>query len=131
MPDILDFNDEKKHHVCFCKKTAALAGSCGMLTYNIARLDGQACNKKLQLMWITSPSHDTDVNWFAVGFGDETASQRLYMRFVEQNELKDFNRSPSINDESVAKITTYDFDLGIKATVSMTSYPRAQLKVKI
>ena len=82
-------------------------------------------------MWITSPSHDTDVNWFAIGFGEDQASENLYMRFVEQKELRGFNRSPSLKDGQTAKITSYDFDLGIKATVTMTSYPRAQLKVKI
>lgn len=45
--------------------------------------------------------------------------------------MNGFNRAPSFRDGHTQAITSYDFDLEIKVTVSMTSYPRSILKVKI
>lgn len=82
-------------------------------------------------MWIISPEHDTDVNWLAVGFGNEPANKLLYEKLAQDTEFIGFNRTPSLKDGETATITSFDFDLMIKVTASMTSYSRAALKVKI
>ena len=64
MPKIIDFDDDRKYQWRFSKKFG-LAGSCGVFTYDIQQREDQDV-KKISIMWITSPAHDTDVNWFAL-----------------------------------------------------------------
>jgi hypothetical protein len=48
----------------------------------------------------------------------------------ESKNLDTFNRSPSFKNKS-AEFTTYDFELGLKVTATMTSNPKAELKIRI
>jgi hypothetical protein len=67
LPQNIDYLDTRRHVWCFSRKNG-FAGSCGVFTYDVRRMEGEV-NKKLQIMWITSPVHNTDVNWFGIGFG--------------------------------------------------------------
>ena len=80
LPQTIGFKDKNKHQWCLSSKTG-LAGACGVFTFDVQRQVGRA-NKKIQVMWIVSPPHDTDVNWLAVSFGEEAARKSLYTRFA-------------------------------------------------
>ena len=81
-------------------------------------------------MWISSPKHDLDVNWFALGFGEEVASRELYKKMAKE-ELKGFNRKPSFRHGFPSSFAVHDFELRVKVIVKMTSHSRASLKLKI
>ncbi len=100
------------------------------MTYDLQRRNGVRTNKKLAIMWAVAPTLDFNVNWFALSICKEEASKDLYNNMYKNKNLDTFNRSPSFKDKS-AEFTTYDFELGLKVTATMTSFPRAELKIKI
>jgi hypothetical protein len=100
------------------------------MTYDVSNNEGNT-NKKLQIMWISSPKHDFDVNWFALGFGEEVASKNLYKKLALNKKLEGFNRKPSFRDGEPSSFAVHDFELRVKVIVKMTSHSRASLKLKI
>lgn len=65
-------------------------------------------------MWYSSPEHEWDVNWFAVGLGQVGASKQLFTKMFKDKDLKGFNRKPSFCEGKESKLNVHDFKLRLK-----------------
>lgn len=65
-------------------------------------------------MWYSSPEHEWDVNWSAIGIGRESASEQLFSKMFRNRDMEGFNRKPSFNEQKASNLSVHDFKLRLK-----------------
>ena len=81
-PKEVDYNDVKPNRWCVGPDALIwnpFRCSSGVITYDI-NSSKEKTTKKLQVMWYCAGKHEWDVNWFALGLGEETASEALFKK---------------------------------------------------
>ena len=82
-------------------------------------------------MWELNAESDYHWSWFAVGFGEQNASARLFFKMKDSLVLNGFNRTPVLKKNTATKLVSYETDLKIKVTVSMQYSSRCEFSVRI